>query len=188
MPADMLSARAVTLTSALIALVIASVESLAVLASTMHWKGAFWTLMINAPFEVLGYLIIGASSHLPSLPASLPACLPACLPASLPPCVRQRGSLRRIAAHAAAIMLACRWWQKKAGSPTTLTPTLMTYRTTRTLAAPGQSLSSSFPTPLTPTIRSSYRQTRSRLARNSEPTSKRLLTRFTLRARTVPLK
>lgn len=26
----------------------------------MHWKGAFWTLMINAPFEVLGYLIIGA--------------------------------------------------------------------------------------------------------------------------------
>ena len=85
MPADMLSARAVTLTSALIALVIASVESLAVLASTMHWKGAFWTLMINAPFEVLGYLIIGASSHLPSLPASLPTCLPASLPPCLPP-------------------------------------------------------------------------------------------------------
>lgn len=61
-----LRACAVTLTSALIALVIASVESLAVLASTMHWKGKFWTLMVNAPFEVLGYLIIGdlcARSH-----------------------------------------------------------------------------------------------------------------------------
>ena len=58
------NACAVTLTSALIALVIASVESLAVLASTMHWKGAFWTLMINAPFEVLGYLIIGAYLHI----------------------------------------------------------------------------------------------------------------------------
>ena len=98
MPADMLSARAVTLTSALIALVIASVESLAVLASTMHWKGAFWTLMINAPFEVLGYLIIGASSHLPSLPASLPACLPPCLPASLPPSLSF--PLPRTCAHA----------------------------------------------------------------------------------------
>ena len=63
-PADMLSARAVTLTSALIALVIASVESLAVLASAMQWKGSFWTLMINAPFEVLGYLIIGGSTRL----------------------------------------------------------------------------------------------------------------------------
>jgi hypothetical protein len=50
----------VTLTSALIALVIAGVESLAVLASAMQWKGPFWQTMINAPFEILGYLIIGA--------------------------------------------------------------------------------------------------------------------------------
>ena len=49
-----------TLTSALIALVIAGVESLAVLASAMQWKGPFWQTMINAPFEILGYLIIGA--------------------------------------------------------------------------------------------------------------------------------
>jgi hypothetical protein len=65
---------AVTLTSALIALVIASVESLAVLASTMHWKGAFWTLMIDAPFEVLGYLIIGAYLHIGGAPCLLNIC------------------------------------------------------------------------------------------------------------------
>ena len=99
----MLSARAVTLTSALIALVIASVESLAVLASTMHWKGAFWTLMINAPFEVLGYLIIGASSHLPSLPPSLPASLPPSLPPSL------SFPLPRTCAHALFALYTLAW-------------------------------------------------------------------------------
>lgn len=38
----------------IIALVIAGVETLSVLAMTMHWKGAFWQLMIDAPFEILG--------------------------------------------------------------------------------------------------------------------------------------
>ena len=42
----------------MIALVIAAIETLSVLATTLHWKGAFWQLMIDAPFEVLGYLVI----------------------------------------------------------------------------------------------------------------------------------
>jgi hypothetical protein len=59
----------VTLTSAVIALVIAGVETLSVLAVSMHWKGPFWSMMVNAPFEVLGWLIIGL--FLTSLTVSL---------------------------------------------------------------------------------------------------------------------
>ena len=49
----------VTLTSAAIALVLATVEGLSVAALTMHWRGPFWNAMVNAPFEILGWLIVG---------------------------------------------------------------------------------------------------------------------------------
>ena len=49
----------VTLTGCIIALVIAGVEVLSVLAIVLHWKGPFWGVMVDAPFEVLGYMIIG---------------------------------------------------------------------------------------------------------------------------------